>query len=615
MLNQGKMKKSKSAQYFFLLICLLLQISFFPLATYSVENTKTPSAYAQKKIDEASKKAIKNANLYYDEIFDAKGKIREAYKDIYPLFAEKTKAELKALRKKSIAAFKKDNALASIPRIFSESDYDEIKKGVEQRGKALLLFLEDYYSGEKKFIKDGIISETILNRIIERSGEQDYFGRINPKDITFPYGPDLMRGLDPTDSNKTHWYVFEDNIGFLGGSGDLIHGHETLVKNVPEYKALLEGSPDPAQFYKNQISRYRAQLKDPKDLIIFYAVPPYSDNEDSRLKKIWKDLGVEIVTPNTKKKLIIENDEAYLTWKNKSGRKYKKKVGFIISYNEHKDFDLSHPIARKQQFLEDAKQTLDDKNTHHTLKKELESLLSKKIKTKLDWKKIEKLVVKRIDLRSVYAASIPNLIKTIEHGKVKTIYTPGIDFVGDKEFYTYVEDLIRYYLKEEPILRNIPTERAYKFNEKGEMIINKVAKQLLENDFDHHVLKIVDGRGGDGIWVGPKLSKLQQLNALKAIDQDFSRMQVQRFIHPSVLAGDIVDTRVLSQIGPSSISSKGLPLAEISPIPWVRGVPVDGNGKMNVSDAGHEVAALITPSYNTHACSAFYTELGKHLQE
>lgn len=128
------MRTHRFHRYFLLL--LLCQI--LPFRALAEE-----SAYAEKKIQAAGEQAKANADLYYDEAFDREGNLREAYREIYPQYAGMTRAQIEALRKQSVKDFKGDNALAPIARILQESEYAELKKGVEQRGRAIQLFLED----------------------------------------------------------------------------------------------------------------------------------------------------------------------------------------------------------------------------------------------------------------------------------------------------------------------------------------------------------------------------------------------------------------------------------------------------------------------------------------
>ena len=55
------------------------------------------------------------------------------------------------------------------------------------------------------------------------------------------------------------------------------------------------------------------------------------------------------------------------------------------------------------------------------------------------------------------AGKAQRIIDAINQGKVAMNYSPGVDFVGDKEFTMYVDDLVRHYLKVEPTVTSIAT--------------------------------------------------------------------------------------------------------------------------------------------------------------
>merc|ERR1719378_2045188 len=100
--------------------------------------------------------------------------------------------------------------------------------------------------------------------------------------------------------------------------------------------------------------------------------------------------------------------------------------------------------------------------------------------------------------------------------------------MGDKLFCSFADDIIRFYLGEEPILRTIPTRsfcmqttKQQRKELKAESD-GKFGKLLPDMDviaevFDDPaaqqmvVVKRVDGRGGDGVWVGPKIPRSEFL--------------------------------------------------------------------------------------------------------
>ena len=88
---------------------------------------------------------------------------------------------------------------------------------------------------------------------------------------------------------------------------------------------------------------------------------------------------------------------------------------------------------------------------------------------------------------------IPGVMKVYLAGRVALANAPGTGVADDKAIYAYVERIIRYYLNEEPLLRNVPT---YVCAEPDSL------KYVLEH-IDELVVKATDGAGGYGMLIGP----------------------------------------------------------------------------------------------------------------
>ncbi len=97
----------------------------------------------------------------------------------------------------------------------------------------------------------------------------------------------------------------------------------------------------------------------------------------------------------------------------------------------------------------------------------------------------------------------PGLMLAARLGNVTIANAVGNGIADDKLVYTYVPDLIGYYLSEEPILKNVDT---WRLEEPG--VLDEVLPRLHEL-----VVKPVDGSGGKGLVVGPDASaeELEQL--------------------------------------------------------------------------------------------------------
>lgn len=100
---------------------------------------------------------------------------------------------------------------------------------------------------------------------------------------------------------------------------------------------------------------------------------------------------------------------------------------------------------------------------------------------------------------------IPGLMDVYRSGGVSICSAPGAGVADDKAVYTFVPEMIRFYLGEEPLLNNVPTWQCAKPDE---------CRYVLENLGDL-VVKEVHGSGGYGMLVGPK-SSAEQIETFRA---------------------------------------------------------------------------------------------------
>jgi len=90
----------------------------------------------------------------------------------------------------------------------------------------------------------------------------------------------------------------------------------------------------------------------------------------------------------------------------------------------------------------------------------------------------------------------PGLLLAARLGNVTIANAVGNGVADDKLVYTYLPDLTRYYLGEEPILKNVDT---WRLEDPGAL------EEVLDR-LDELVVKPVDGSGGKGLVVGPAAS-------------------------------------------------------------------------------------------------------------
>ncbi len=97
------------------------------------------------------------------------------------------------------------------------------------------------------------------------------------------------------------------------------------------------------------------------------------------------------------------------------------------------------------------------------------------------------------------ALGVRGLLEAYRAGGVTLANAIGTGVADDKATYTYVPEMVRFYLGEEPILANVPTWRLERDDER---------KYVLEH-LAELVVKEVQGAGGYGMLVGPTSSKAE----------------------------------------------------------------------------------------------------------
>ncbi|KAA8735011.1 circularly permuted type 2 ATP-grasp protein [Acinetobacter qingfengensis] len=101
--------------------------------------------------------------------------------------------------------------------------------------------------------------------------------------------------------------------------------------------------------------------------------------------------------------------------------------------------------------------------------------------------------------RSDSVLGVPGLMSAYRNHSVVIANAPGTGVADDKSIYPYVDDMIRYYLNEQPILKNVPTYQCRKPEE-----LDYVLHHL-----EQLVVKEAQGSGGYGMLIGPQASPEQ----------------------------------------------------------------------------------------------------------
>ena len=121
------------------------------------------------------------------------------------------------------------------------------------------------------------------------------------------------------------------------------------------------------------------------------------------------------------------------------------------------------------------------------------------------YRRIDDDFIDPVHFRQDSMLGVPGLVNAVRSGGVALANAIGNGVADDKLIYTYVPDLIRYYLREEPIIRNVDTWR----------LEEDAAREEVMDRLAELVVKPVDGSGGKGIVIGP-VATTEELDALRA---------------------------------------------------------------------------------------------------
>lgn len=146
---------------------------------------------------------------------------------------------------------------------------------------------------------------------------------------------------------------------------------------------------------------------------------------------------------------------------------------------------------------------------------------------------------------------VPGMISAYKLGNVALVNAVGNGVADDKAVYAYVPQMIKYYLNEEPILKNVPTYQ----------MENKDEREHVFANMETMVIKETNQSGGYGMIMGNKATQ-EELEAAKiAILDDPRNFIAQPIIQlstvPCFIDGELklrhVDLRPYALCGPNGV--------------------------------------------------------------
>jgi uncharacterized circularly permuted ATP-grasp superfamily protein len=149
------------------------------------------------------------------------------------------------------------------------------------------------------------------------------------------------------------------------------------------------------------------------------------------------------------------------------------------------------------------------------------------------------------------ALGVPGLYWAYRKGNVAIVNAMGNGVADDKAVYCYVPDMIRYYLNEEPILKNVPTYQ----------LADHDHRELVFSQMEKMVIKRTNESGGYGMLIGSAATEQEMDDFRQAITADPRSFIAQPIISlsstPCYIDGKLqprrIDLRPFALCGPSGI--------------------------------------------------------------
>src|SRR3954463_16122858 len=314
-----------------------------------------------------------------------------------------------------------------IPRILGAKEWDLLRRGLEQRVRAINEYLRDVY-GKREVLRAGIVPEDLVFQNPVFRPEMN--GQKVPHDIYVHIG-----GIDIVRVDAEVFYVLEDNTRTPSGVSYMLENREIMLRLFPELFSRHRIAP---------VENYPDEL-----LATLKSVAPTSASSDPN---------VVLLTPGVYNSAYYEH--SFLA----------DKLG--VELVEGRDLFVKNNIVYMRTTR--GPQRVD-----------------------VIYRRIDDDFLDPLSFRPDSALGVPGIMSAYQAGQVTLANAVGIGVADDKAVYSYMPAIIKFYLGEEPRLKNVPTWRCREPDH-----LTYVLDHLEEL-----VVKEVHGSGGYGMLIGPKADK------------------------------------------------------------------------------------------------------------
>jgi len=375
----------------------------------------------------------------FDEMKGSDGLVRPAYSELAAWLGSVRPDELDHRRREAELLFRRIGITFAvygeadaqerlipfdvIPRVLSAAEWQTVSRGLEQRVRALNMYLHDIY-GRREVLKAGIVpADLVFQNPVFRP---EMNGQKVPHDIYVH-----IAGIDIVRVDADTFYVLEDNARTPSGVSYMLENREIMMRLFPELFfrhriAPVENYPDELLATLKSVAPDRT-ASDPTVVLLTPGIYNSAYYEHSFLAD---KLGIELVEGRD---LFVKDGFAYM-------RTTQGPQRVDVIYRRVDD-DFLDPLAFRP-----------------------DSMLGV------------------AGLMSAYVA-----------GNVTLANAVGTGIADDKAIYSYMPEILKFYLGEEPILKNVPTWRCREPEHLAYVL----------DHLEELVVKEVHGSGGYGMLIGP----------------------------------------------------------------------------------------------------------------
>lgn len=339
---------------------------------------------------------------FYDEMFEAPGRPRSHYRQLFERLREVTIEEL--IRTQSLAdrsymdqgitftvygdpsETERIFPVDLLPRIIPNGEWRHLEQGLRQRVRALNAFLLDVY-GDQAILNEGIVPRDLVESAAHF--QREFIGFRPPKDLFIHIG-----GIDLIRDASGVYHVLEDNVRTPSGVSYVLEDRVIMKRVFPQLFAQMRVRPVdhyPAQLFENLRFLSPRSTEHPTVVLLTPGVFNSAYFEHSFLAL---QMGIELVEGQD---LVVEGDRVFM--KTTEGL---RQVDVI--YRRIDDAFLDPEVFRSDSVL-----------------------------------------------------GVPGLMRAYRAGNVALANAIGNGVVDDKAIYAYVPKMIEFYLSEQPVLPNVPT--------------------------------------------------------------------------------------------------------------------------------------------------------------